>query len=113
MRIYNRSQMPTSQCFKCHKSLTLSEGKLSFRAICDHCNTYLHCCKNCEHYKLGLANDCKIPGTEPIADRFGCNYCEEFDMRKDALNGAIKDFQQSLNKYPKESRDAFDDLFKS
>ncbi len=34
-------------------------------------------------------------------------------MRKDALNGAIKDFQQSLNKYPKESRDAFDDLFKS
>jgi hypothetical protein len=27
---------------------------------------------------VGLANDCKIPGTERIVDREAGNFCEEF-----------------------------------
>jgi hypothetical protein len=30
------------------------------------------------NYQPGLPNDCKIPGTDPIADRAAANFCDEF-----------------------------------
>lgn len=55
-------------------------GKLSFRAVCEKCLAYLHCCKNCRYYKPGLPSDCRVPNTDPIRDREGCNFCEEFAL---------------------------------
>ena len=49
-----------------------------FRETCDHCSAWLHCCKNCRFYQRGLPNDCRVPGTDPISDREGVNFCEEF-----------------------------------
>jgi len=68
------------ECWKCGKALNLPEGKLSFRATCDHCHAWLHACCNCRHYRLGLPNNCAIPGTEYVADREGANFCEEFSL---------------------------------
>ncbi|MFQ5728941.1 MAG: hypothetical protein ACE5GN_01090 [Waddliaceae bacterium] len=69
------------KCWKCGTALEPpSGGKLPFRAICDTCSMWLHCCKNCKNYKPGLPNDCAVPNTEYIADREACNFCEEFEL---------------------------------
>lgn len=65
-------------CFNCGKLLTDMPARISFREICTACHSYLHCCKNCANYQVGRANDCKIPGTEPISDREARNTCDEF-----------------------------------
>lgn len=66
------------KCWNCGTELNTSD-KISFRATCDKCSFYLHCCKNCRNYKPGLPNDCAVPGTEYIADRAANNYCEDFE----------------------------------
>ncbi len=73
-------------CWHCGAPL-LDEAKsrLSFRAVCEKCNSALHCCINCKHYKPGLPNDCEIPGTDPIYDRAKNNFCEEFSILGKAL----------------------------
>lgn len=68
-------------CWSCEREITELSLPLAFRAICPHCSTYLHCCKNCNHYHPGMPNDCKIPGTEPVRDRESLNFCEEFSWR--------------------------------
>lgn len=69
------------KCWKCdYETEDPPLGKLSFRAICEHCSAWLHCCKNCKNYKRGLPNDCMIPGTEIITDREASNFCEEFKL---------------------------------
>lgn len=66
------------QCWTCGAALQLLDGKVSFRATCEQCHAWLHCCRNCVNYQPGLPNDCKIPGTDPIYDRSAANFCEEF-----------------------------------
>lgn len=67
------------KCWNCGTPLDEPPNqKLSFRATCDHCSAWLHCCCNCKNYYPGLPNNCKIPGTEYIADRQAMNFCEEF-----------------------------------
>lgn len=70
----------TLSCWKCGKPLEDLPPRISFREICPHCHAYLHCCKNCVNYQPGLPNDCKVPGTDPIADREAANFCEEFKI---------------------------------
>ncbi|MBA3720928.1 MAG: hypothetical protein H0W88_00835 [Parachlamydiaceae bacterium] len=89
-------------CWKC--GTVLSEkayGKISFRATCEECDTDLHCCKNCNYYKPGLPNDCAIPGTDYVADRFKNNFCEEFSIIGTGPSLENKDL-----------KNRFDDLFK-
>ena len=66
------------KCWRCGEEVDAPEGRLSFRAVCDHCGVWLHCCRNCRHYRPGLPNDCAIPDTEYIADREASNFCEDF-----------------------------------
>lgn len=104
-------------CWKCKKEIDppLSAGRLPFRAVCDHCSAFLHCCVNCQHYRPGLPNNCRIPGTEHIADRQACNFCEEFSLLKtesasfQSLNEVSKKlFKQQEADLPKKN---FEDLF--
>lgn len=75
-------------CWKCGKQNPEPPfGKVSFRAVCEHCSAWLHCCKNCKYYKPGLPNDCMVSGTEFIRDRESGNFCEEFVL----LGGDAKD----------------------
>lgn len=69
------------KCWHCGADLPDPPGgKLSFRATCDKCHFWLHCCKNCKNYKPGQPNDCLVPGTEYIADREANNFCDEFEV---------------------------------
>ena len=88
-------------CWKCGALLYNVDRKISFRAICDHCGSSLHCCKNCKHYAPGRPNDCAVPGTEYIPDREANNFCEEFDL-----------LGKPPTPPPRNSKKAFDDLFK-
>lgn len=74
-------------CWKCGASYELPlNGKTPFRATCDKCYTWLHCCKNCINYFPGLPNSCKIPDTEPIVDREAANFCEYFNPKEPQSN---------------------------
>jgi hypothetical protein len=112
------------KCWKCGTEIQgLDEKRISFRAICDKCTAWLHCCKNCKNYKPGLPNDCAIPDTEYIADREASNFCEDFELLGSGPNKtadpnevARKLFGDDLpdddkkNKEPPKKR--FDSLFK-
>lgn len=67
-------------CWKCGKEISDLPAKVPFRFTCPFCGSYQHCCVNCKNYQAGLPNDCKIPGTEFVADRQGLNFCEEFNL---------------------------------
>lgn len=104
-------------CWKCRADLDDPPTKnLPFRAICDHCNSWLHCCRNCKHYKPGLPNNCKIPGTEQIADREGCNFCDDYTLLEkptESPNNSNTAFNQLFDETeevkPKNFNDLFDD----
>lgn len=106
------------QCWNCGETLNLTT--ISFREICEKCSAYLHCCKNCRHYKPGLSNDCAIPGTEPIADRTANNYCEEFkvlgigpSLKSDAAEAEKRLFGEiSQKKEPEDPTQRFKSLFR-
>lgn len=72
-----------AQCWHCgvDQEPSSTAYRISFRAVCEKCDHYLHCCKNCNNYKVGMPNDCLIPGTDPISDRESFNFCEEFSLK--------------------------------
>lgn len=86
-------------CWKCKKELE-PEMKLTFRAVCPHCDRDLHVCVNCRFYAPGKPNDCAVPGTDFIRDREAVNFCEEFRVKgnqdppsngKNKFNSLFKD----------------------
>ena len=89
-------------CWQCGGVLPeLVFGKVSFRATCEACLADLHCCKNCRFYEPGRPNDCKIPGTDYVADRTKNNLCEDFSiLGKKTVDGSL------------DAKKKFDDLFK-
>lgn len=108
------------KCWNCGIELNLV-GKIAFRATCEKCSFYLHCCKNCRNYKPGLPNDCAVPGTEPIADRTANNYCEEFVQLGigPSKKGDAADIEQRLfgnnnhsKKEPSTPKNHFESLFR-
>ena len=105
-------------CWKCQKDLEDPPSpRLPFRATCDHCSAWLHCCVNCRHYQPGLPNDCQIPGTEQIADREACNFCDEFSLaeKTDSPQASSLDdvskklFGEGTDETPKSFNDLFND----
>ncbi len=55
-------------------------NKITFRATCEKCDAGLHSCKNCKYYMPGRPNDCAVPGTDFVSDRYVNNMCEEFSL---------------------------------
>lgn len=68
-------------CHKCGAPWESSLRQPAVKEICGACHAYLHCCKNCRHHRPGLPNQCHIPNTEAVADRAGCNFCDDFEFR--------------------------------
>lgn len=90
------------KCWHCGANQEdFKEGRLSFRAECERCHHWLHCCQNCQFYQPGRSNDCKVPGTDAIKDKSAMNFCEDF---------------KQLGMGPKKTQDSakskFDALFK-
>lgn len=71
----------TMKCWNCGIEHSQGvEGKLPFRAECEKCGQWLHCCYNCQFYHPGFANECKIPHTEFVRERSMLNFCEDFKL---------------------------------
>lgn len=107
-------------CWNCSAPLLLNDNKVSFRSTCDQCHFYLHCCKNCTHYKPGSSNDCSIPGTERVADRAANNFCEDFKIlgkaansKQDPSEAEKRLFGDSDLKKPEPPTSRFNSLFDS
>jgi len=101
------------ECWHCTRDLGEAPKRIAFRAVCDHCSSWLHVCKNCRNYKPGLPNDCMIPGTELIADREACNFCEDFVLLGEAKRSAsAEDVSRRLFGDDKDvGKRSFDTLF--
>lgn len=113
-------------CWKCGKKLEeLTEehrvqgsiSKVDFRASCPYCQAWLHCCRNCKHYKRGLPNDCEVPDTEFISDREGKNLCDDFLLlgeKQGSIASPEEVAKRLFGDEPKEEKkkNPFDDLFK-
>jgi hypothetical protein len=66
----------TVECHRCGRSA--SGERVAVRALCAGCGAYLHCCRNCEFYAPGVANDCREPSAERVADKEQGNFCDWF-----------------------------------
>ncbi|MBN2310316.1 MAG: hypothetical protein JXR94_15185 [Candidatus Hydrogenedentes bacterium] len=94
------------QCHKCgHEWTTPKRVKLpGVKESCEHCSAYLHCCLNCRHYDPGQNNQCRSHTAPWVADKEGCNFCDEFDFA-DSDATAARDAGEG------QARAALDDLF--
>jgi hypothetical protein len=64
---------------RCHRCGTAVAGeRVGVRAVCERCSAYLHCCRNCDFYAPGVANDCREPTAERVADKEQGNFCDHF-----------------------------------
>src|SRR5437773_10946732 len=64
---------------QCHRCGTPFEGeRVPVRGVCSRCDAFLHCSRNCDHYGPGLANDCREPQAERVADKDQGTFCDWF-----------------------------------
>lgn len=115
-------------CHKCGAEWVSEQKRPHFKAYCEGCSAYLHCCKNCKYHDLSAPNQCYIPNTETVADRSKMNYCDEFEFREgggpsaggDKASAARAQLDTLLGgdggasstpQAADEARDAFDGLF--
>lgn len=78
-------------CWKCGNAWK-ELGQPGVRDYCEKCDTYWHSCKNCKYHDPNAHNQCKIPGTEMVADRERANHCDEFELadRQAGVREALK-----------------------
>ncbi len=93
------------QCHRCGAEWVGDKRQPGPKEFCAQCTAYLHCCKNCKFHDTSAHNECRIPNTEWVGDRAGCNFCDEFefaDTQPGATRGDVKKAQ---------ARDALRSLF--
>ena len=64
------------QCYRC--GTPFDGERVPVRGVCARCAAFLHCCRNCDFYAPGLANDCREPRAERVADKERGNFCDWF-----------------------------------
>ena len=64
------------QCYRCGEPF--DGERVPVRGVCSRCSAFLHCCRNCDHYAPGLANDCREPRAEHVVDKEQANFCDWF-----------------------------------
>ena len=78
----------------CYRCGTAFEGdRVPLRDVCARCGAFLHCCRNCDFYAPGVANDCREPWAARVSDKEQGNFCDWFrpgkGSRPDADAGVI------------------------
>jgi hypothetical protein len=92
-------------CYQCGAAWAL-RTQPGFRATCDECGMFWHCCRNCRFYDTAQPNDCRVPNVEPVPDKQNANFCEEF-MLADRQSGVA----DATDDDDGEARRRFDALF--
>ena len=91
-------------CYTCRSAWDL-KTQPGFRATCDSCGMYWHCCMNCRFYDSAQPNGCRNPGVELVADKEKANFCEEFMLADRGGDGA------TVKSDSRGSKRSFDALF--
>lgn len=63
------------QCWRCGASLADEPLPLAREARCRGCGADLHTCRICEFYDTRVANACREPIAEKVADKTRANFC--------------------------------------
>jgi hypothetical protein len=66
----------TARCHRC--GTTVQAERVGVRDVCPSCTAFLHSCRNCDHYAVGLHNDCREPTAERVVDKEAGNFCDHF-----------------------------------
>ncbi len=66
-------------CYSCKKEV-LIVGTVGRRDVCEHCDTDLHCCRNCGFYDTSSYNECHEISAMRVMDKEKSNFCEFFKM---------------------------------
>jgi len=66
----------TVRCHACGRPT--SDELIARTATCAGCGAWLHCCRNCDLFAPGRANDCREPRAEAVPDRERANFCDWF-----------------------------------
>jgi hypothetical protein len=79
-----------AQCHSCGREwVTQKRVRVpGVKETCEGCGGYLHCCMNCRFHDPSAHNQCVIPKTEWVADRAKANFCDQFEWRRLASEGA-------------------------
>lgn len=114
-------------CWRCGRGLADEPLPLAREARCRGCNADLHVCRLCEFYDPGVANACREPIAEKVADKTRANFCGYHTPRAGAYAGAAgtaarADLEGLFGlpggttsgspNTPDAARDALDDLFR-
>ena len=69
-------------CQRCKAEVGEHDRKLKVERqdVCPKCGVSLHACVMCRHFDRNVNNQCRIPGTEWVADRERSNFCDEFEF---------------------------------
>ena len=66
----------TVHCPACGRAADVE--RVAFRAVCESCGAWLHCCRSCDFHAPGRPNDCREPNVAPVADKEQANFCDWF-----------------------------------
>jgi len=64
------------QCYRC--GAPFDGDRIPVRGVCARCSAFLHCCRNCDFYAPGAANDCREPRAERVTEKEQGNFCDWF-----------------------------------
>jgi hypothetical protein len=68
------------KCILCSTEWPLE--KVAFSSVCEKCGCWLHSCVQCRLWD-GRASMCRSMTTEPVPDREGKNFCEEWQPHEE------------------------------
>ena len=68
----------TGRCHGCGAEISME--RVGARDVCEWCQAYLHCCRNCDFHEPGAHNDCREPSAELVADKELGNFCDFFRL---------------------------------
>jgi hypothetical protein len=92
------------RCFSCGNEWVSDKREPSVKETCEHCDAYLHTCKNCRFYTPAAHNQCVSSTAEWVSDKETGNFCGEFEFAVVKAEADDSDQQD-------EARDAFGSLF--
>jgi hypothetical protein len=94
------------RCWKCNTPYNAFKPMPNFHDTCDVCHNYWHSCCNCRHFTGYPTAICKVPNIEPVHDREGANFCDQFSM------GETPPGKQQPPKGSDDARQKWNSLFK-
>lgn len=78
----------TCACWKCGNTITDLFLPLPRLAECPHCRSELHVCRMCVWFDTTVANQCREPVADPVADKQRANFCGYFRIDPDAFSAS-------------------------